>query len=105
MRASIWLIALGLGFAFASPASAQRAFLWGGQNSGQSQVYADSSYIGTPIATPQTNSSPSFKLTSLFHPFSSFSAKPIHGSSNFPTPGNQPGADYLKAFKYRRGLP
>jgi hypothetical protein len=31
--------------------------------------------------------------------------KPIHGQSTFPTPGQMPGKDYLKAFGFSRGVP
>jgi len=107
MRKSKWLPALVLGLCFAGQAPAQTLNLF---NFGTTQpiqnVPIDTSTANIPIAQPQTlPNAVGHKLASFIPGFTSFSNQRVTGVSQFPTPSQMPGLDYLKAFKYGRGVP
>jgi hypothetical protein len=57
-----------------------------------------------PIAEPQTRST-GFSLLSFMPRFLLPSSKPVIGQSTYPSESQLPGADYLKAFRYRAARP
>ncbi len=105
MRTYQWLAAAAVTAAFAAPAEAQAPVLFGANPQNLTFQPIDLSNPNVPIAQPQANTSIGTKLSSFFHLFSPQPAKPVIGTSTFPTRSQSPGLDYLKAFGYRRPGP
>ena len=116
MRAKRWWLALGLGLALAAPAAAQRTMTWGNpvtaiQNRvvNTRKAFTLTSNSNVPIALPYVTSPEHTKLSlSSFLPTSvgHITAKPTHGSSQFPTPSQMPSLQTLtKPFQIRTGGP
>jgi hypothetical protein len=106
MRRYTWVAGLLVGLALSGPALAQRAITFGPVLVGPTQNKVISTVDpNLPIAQPMTVQQGGLsKLTNLFHRPSQI-GKPVHGSSNFPKPGDLPGMDYLSNFKMYRGQP
>ena len=109
MRAPIWLAGLVIGLCWAESASAQGALTWGGPVGPIQQQVINTQDVNVPIAQPQFLPSRSFSSMSLtqFIPpfFRSANSKPVLGASQFPTPAQMPGSNYLKSFRFYRGTP
>src|SRR5262245_835777 len=103
MRIYWSLSAISLALVFSRPAMAQRALGFGASPTQITNQPIDTSNSAVPIASPQVFNR-SFRLVDYFPKFS-FSAKPTIGRSNFPTFGQLPGKDYLKAFGYNNFQP
>src|SRR5262245_36425799 len=95
-------LAVVLAFAAAAEAKAQRPSVFGGVDPSKI-VYqpVDTSKVNVPIARPQNISFPSLNLFNYFPKLNLTPSKPTLGHSNFPTPAEMPGPDYLKAFGYQ----
>jgi hypothetical protein len=108
MRTPIWLAGLVVGLGWAGPASAQWALTWGGPVSPIVQQVVNTQNVNVPIAQPQYLPSRSFSsmsLTQFIPPAFTGNSKPVLGSSQFPTPAQLPGSNYLKSFQFRRQGP
>jgi hypothetical protein len=104
MRRATWLAAALLGLALAAPAHAQRIATFGVTPGPIVNQPIDTSAAAIPIAQPMTVSH-TFSLLNFSPHFPFPGAKPIHGTSQFPTPSQMPGAGYLKAFGFSRPSP
>lgn len=105
MRISFWVLALGIGLAFAMPAQAQRRSGFGGVDPTQIvNQPINTTNAAASISTTSTAST-GFSLTKYFPSFSLSGSKPTVGQSNFPTFGQMPGRDYLKAFGWNNFQP
>jgi hypothetical protein len=104
MRRVLWASVL-LVLSLATPAFAQRNSPYGGIDPRmlRSEV-VDTSNPVAPIARPQLFNR-TFSLANILPSFSSMSAKPILGYSQFPSSDGMPGRYYLKAFGYSRAQP
>jgi hypothetical protein len=102
MRTYQWLAAAAVTAALAAPAAAQGPVLFNGAAPNLTFQPIDLSNANVPIAQPQPATGLSSKLSGFFHMFSPLPAKPVIGTSTFPTRAQSPGLDYLKAFGYRR---
>jgi hypothetical protein len=54
-----------------------------------------------PIAVPQQLPSTGFSLASMFPKVHLPTGQKLVGASAFPKPGDMPGANYLKSFRYQ----
>jgi hypothetical protein len=104
MRKGMWLAALGLGLAWAGAAQAQQAMTFG-PVIGPIQyttITGDMSKfpIGGTFQRPT-----GFRLTDLFGSTARMTAKPLIGTTNFPTFGDLPGKAYLAPFQVQRARP
>ena len=106
MRAKTWLPALALALGLAGSARAQRALTFGGPIGPIQNQVVSTPVPNLPIAVPQISPNRTgFKLLNFMPSQSMTNSKPVKGFSIFPTAKQMPGADYLKAFKYGRGVP
>jgi hypothetical protein len=115
MRTKRWLAAVGLGLALAAPASAQRIMNWGSPlTATQSRVidtrkaFLLGNDSNVPIAAPYVMQPQAYRqsLTSFLPTTSRISAKPVHGTSTFPTHGQMPTfKSLIKPFQIRTGSP
>ena len=108
MRTSVWLAAVAAALGLAGTASAQSALTWGGTGtSRQYHIVGTDSTLSSAsaIASPQTLSSTKFSLSSFFHTPTPMNNHRVIGRSQYPTYNQMPGADYLKAFRGRVGMP
>jgi hypothetical protein len=91
--------------ALASPALAQQAKGFGGVNPANivqmpvGQAGATSSIATIPLFDH------SIHLRDFIPHISPISNRPVVGQSNYPTPDNMPGLNYLKAFGFYRPQP
>jgi hypothetical protein len=104
MRISIGLAAVVVTLGLASSSPAQQVITFGFGNLGPTQNVPITVPPNTPIASPQTATT-KFSLASFFPKLSLPFGKALFGQSNFPTPKNLPGREYLKAFGYARPGP
>jgi hypothetical protein len=107
MRASKWLAALALALGLAGQASAQQFFGFGILNTTNSNSSSAPTVVtsNAPIAVPQTGGGiTNLRLRNFFPSFTRPSNEHRIGVSQFPTASQMPGLDYLKAFKYGRGV-
>jgi len=105
MRLRFCLAAIAFALAMAQPAWAQRTISFTGVDPTKIvNQPIDTSMAGTPVAAPQTFNR-GFKLTDYLPHFAFFGNKPVIGHSNFPTYGELPGRNYLKAFGYNNFQP
>lgn len=101
MRFGKWLGVLALGLGLAGPVAAQQRFGFFTPITTLKNQVVPTPDTGVPIAQPMTLPASSNSLTRFFHRFSgTLNSKPIRGTSTFPTPGQLPGRDYLKAFGF-----
>lgn len=101
-RAYVWLGALGLALGVAGSAHAQRTLLFPSNSFPRSYKPFMTEDPNKPIATPQyLPSRTSTSLLSFFPSFSPISAKPVHGTTSYPTPNQLPGVGYLSIFRPR----
>ena len=105
MRISVCVLALGLGLALVMPVQAQRKVSFTGVDPTQivNQPINTINAAGS-ISTSQTVST-GFSLSKFFPSFGLPSNKPVIGRSVFPTNGQLPGRDYLKAFGWNNFQP
>jgi len=98
MRASLWAAVLA-GLVLAAPAWGQRAVTFGGSEPARIvDRPVNTSNAELPIAQPQRAPQRSSFLTNLLPRLKLPAARPVHGFSQFPTPSNMPGPNYLKQF-------
>jgi hypothetical protein len=105
MRANRWLPALVLALGLAGAAQAQRAFTFGGPIGPLQNQVINTPVPNLPIASPQVlTGRTGFRLFNFMPHNSRMNNTPVIGRSIFPTPKQMPGMDYLRAFKYGRGV-
>jgi hypothetical protein len=106
MRAVRWLGVLALGLGLAGPASAQRCLPWGWVGPTQNQITPlSSAQLAMPIAAPMTlQNRTGFRLTDYMPSRLFLGSRPVIGGSVFPAAKDMPNVDYLKPFKYGRGV-
>ena len=105
MRTWTTLASFALVLALASPALAQQAKGFGGVN--------PANIVQMPVAQPGATSSiatiplydHSIHLRDFIPHISPISNRSVVGHSNYPTPDNMPGLNYLKAFGFYRPQP
>jgi len=105
MRVVIYLTGAVLGLALASPCWAQ-AVTFGGVN--PTKIINKPIEIPDavkPIAQPQVSQTPQFSLMNLLPRITFPNTKPVHGQSQFPTPANMPGKNYLNSFGFNLPKP
>jgi hypothetical protein len=103
MRSCVFLAALLVGAAIASPARSGPIFTFGGVDpTNLTFKPIDPAASVVPIAQPMTRSTTGFKLINLLPHISFPGAKPVVGMSQFPAQGMLPGANYLKAFRIQQ---
>jgi hypothetical protein len=106
MRSGKWVLALGFALLLAAPAWAQRTLGFGGVDPAKVvNQPIDTSNSVVPIARPMTLENAKFSLKNILPRPGLPGAKSIVGRSDFPTQQGMPGADYLKAFHFRRPQP
>ena len=107
MRKFAWFGAVALVLLLSGTSRAQNRrnffnFFFGADPRDVVNVPIDTSMSNVPIASPIQRKS-SFKLLDYFPSFDLiFPSRPTIGQSVFPTEGQMPGPDYLKAFRIRR---
>ncbi len=106
MRMRGWLGAFVVGLALVGPVSASSTSFFGsGGSLPNVPVNTSQVAVGVPIARPQAlTGRTGFKLRDYIPGFQTISNKRIIGTSTFPTAQQMPGTNYLKAFKYGRGV-
>jgi hypothetical protein len=106
MRRGKWAFALLFGLLLAAPAWAQRAVTFGGVNPlAIVNQPIDTNNSAVPIARPQQLENTRFSLKNILPRPGLPGAKTTIGSSQFPSQGGMPGANYLKAFHFQRPQP
>jgi hypothetical protein len=104
MRAWKWAAASILALGMTGVAKAE-ILSWGG-----SGFFGRQNQIVTPVATDipisgsQSSSFLNWKLGDFIPKFYGVTNQQVIGQSTFPTYNDMPGADYLKAFHYGRGV-
>jgi hypothetical protein len=101
MRMHLWLGAVVAGLAWVGSASAQQALTWGPVAGPLVFQVANTNASAVPISGPMLVNN-KFSLTSIFASVGSITNQHIFGDSVFPTQGQLPGLDYLKAFGFQR---
>jgi hypothetical protein len=106
MRIGIGTAAVFVGLLLAAPGWAQTTVTFGGVNPAQIQnkpvVTPD---VAKPIAAPQLLPQNSFRLSRFLPKITLPAAGHVFGQSQFPTPANMPGKNYLKSFGFSRPAP
>jgi hypothetical protein len=100
MRATKWLAALGVALALGGAVSAQSFFGFGSSSTPAGKVVDTSKAIALPMPAPSATT----RLRGFIPAFRGFSNQRTMPTSNFPTAAQMPGTDYLKAFKFGRGV-
>jgi hypothetical protein len=101
MRTHLWLAGVAVALAAAGSASAQQALTWGPVAGPLVFQVANTNASAVPISGPMLVDN-KFSLSSIFARVGNITNGHIFGDSAFPTQGQLPGKDYLKAFGFQR---